>query len=121
PESPGKAGIKVLLVPAFAEESRKLFHEVLSQLLCTRQSPGDSNLPSLQNCGLEKFSFTYCTKRSTLPFVWGVPTRHTFGTNPISTAKSANCVFQITLPASRPATTVFILSVRTSLGTPPKY
>ena len=40
----------------------------------------------------KKFSFTYRTKRSTLPVVWGVLTRHTFGTNPISTAKSENCV-----------------------------
>lgn len=41
--------------------------------------------------------------------------------NPISTAKSENCGFQITLPASRPATTVFMLSVRISPGAPPKY
>lgn len=35
--------------------------------------------------------------------------------------REENCVLQITLPASRPATTVFMLSVRTSFGTPPKY
>lgn len=67
----------------------------------------------------KKFSCTYHTSRSILPFVCGTLTRQTLGTTLISTTKSENCVFQIILPTSRLFTTVFMLSVRTSLGTPP--
>lgn len=46
-----------------------------------------------------KFSFTYRTNRSTLPFVCGERMWHTFGTNPNSAAKSAKRVFQTGLPS----------------------
>lgn len=69
----------------------------------------------------QKLSFAYCTRRSSLPLVCGERMRHIFATNPSSTAKSANRVFWMGFPASRPVTTVFMFSVSTVSGMPPKY
>src|SRR5699024_2405196 len=121
PESPGKVRRKVLLVPAFAEGSRKLFHEALSQLICTRQSPGDSDLPGLQSCGPGKNSPLHTAPNVLLCLLSGaflpdilleqIPSRRQ---NQKTVCSKSPCPLHA-------LTTVFKLSVRTSLGTPPKY
>lgn len=118
---PAVAKATILLVSAAALELRRLFREAWCPQPYTKQLSSDSGPPNPRSCGQRRsFLSTYRTNRSTLLIVCGALTRQTFGMNPISMGKSENCVFQITLPASRPVTTVFILFVRTSLGTPPK-